>query len=605
VHGMITATSGVTASNPFGVWVFNYDMEMEMTPGTWTPVKNSANASTGTLQAREVNGQPELLMFENIAAGTGPGSFSDEVAVAVRYNAGSTTVGQANIHDTQAYDPGTGTVTKTTNNALAFNTNLAYIGKDTNGDSTIDSSICRDRVNFTDHVFRYNLYYATAGTVNGQVVTAGQRVNLKTGFPFTTSTGINGFAGVWGAWLDDGTALNDNDVINRIDNFTSGATSQVTAHVTNGRLEKQVIVSQTIADMVGIDFQYDDSNSGTSYKAHFDPTSGHLMATATITWGGDGLSETPLSPAVDLTDGSNAADMFINLYPFGFGNNHSLQLAPNTAPTTSTPVQTISTEPVSGGDTALAGSGLTLYCWSGCPTGGNVSVLHDSSGSWVFGTSNQTYTATSASGVITITDDSNNTAVTGNSSNQVNMWQLTTTAVAPWNSSASTTQYNYSAGNPWDTMVTFTNNADSSVVQFDRPLTFSSYTHATANDRNGDTTYNGTHFPLSFDGFGIQGFPWIPDPDGTGWMLSAVDLKDGIQLTDDASNLYVVRGVEIQQVPNMVTNGTCTTAGLSTAGILANLTLPTSADMTAVPMVWTDIPTVTGGPRVVEGVLQY
>ncbi len=445
--------------------------------------------------------------------------------------------------------------------------------------------------------------------MKGKAVVAGQRVKLNTGFPFTTATGQHGYAGTWGAWLDDGTALADGAVVNRMDNFKAGTTSKVTAHVTSGRLDKQVTINQTIADIAGIDFQYNDysQSTPTTYKVHFDKISGRLIATATINSSSNSYSATPLNPTKDLTSGTNLSPLSINVYSFGSGNSESLQLPANTPTTLTTVVQTTSTEAVSGGDPVLAVSGgLALYCWSNCPVGGATGNYDQTSG-WTPGTSSHKYiAASSANGIVTVTDPAAGNAVTGSASNQVSIWQLTTSTTAPWNSATTgpVTQYSYSAGGQWDTMVTFTNNSNGSVVKFDQPLRFK-YAHKTANDRNGVATYNGKTFPLTFDGFQLQGFPTMPDSHGNGWMLSAVNLKDGVSLTDSNSIKYVIRAMGIQQVPDWATATACTKAGLSTAGISTNLVLPTSAAMTAVPTKWTDKPAVTTGPRVVEGVLQY
>jgi hypothetical protein len=83
----------------------------------------------------------------------------------------------------------------------------------------------------------------------------------------------------------------------------------------------------------------------------------------------------------------------------------------------------------------------------------------------------------------------------------------------------------------------------STPLTFDQPLTFD-YTHSTANDRNGDATYDGKKFLLRYQGEGhIDGFPWDQvDRDGDGdpdMWFPQVSLKDNVQLTDGVTNYRV------------------------------------------------------------------
>jgi hypothetical protein len=102
--------------------------------------------------------------------------------------------------------------------------------------------------------------------------------------------------------------------------------------------------------------------------------------------------------------------------------------------------------------------------------------------------------------------------------------------------------YQYRMGpNNWDKLVLA--KLGSTFLEFDNPLTFA-YTHSTANDRNGDSTYNGKKFLLRYQGEGhIDGFPWDQvdrDGDGTPDMwFPQVSLKDDVQLNDGVTNYRI------------------------------------------------------------------
>jgi len=82
--------------------------------------------------------------------------------------------------------------------------------------------------------------------------------------------------------------------------------------------------------------------------------------------------------------------------------------------------------------------------------------------------------------------------------------------------------------------------ASGQLAAFDPPLTFT-YTHTTANDLNGDNTYDGKPFSLTYDGFELR-VPGIFDADSQSWT-PAINLKDGTVLSAGETN-YVVKAVE-------------------------------------------------------------
>ena len=601
VHGTVVATKGASQSNPFGEWIMNWDFEMtDPMTGKWFAGRSSGAAASGAIKAQvTASGSPELLYYE--------GEFGWNQAAVIRFAPGQKTNGTALVKQTYnpALDP---TNTGGANNGvqvfgdygIAFDAN--YVLTQNNQTNT---STCRSRTQFTDSVMQYGLYHAAAGQWKGKAVSKGQRVNLNVGFPFTVTRNqggqnvqIDGWASNWGVFLMDGTPLQDLEKVQRVTNFATGATQQLTAYVSKGAMNRTTVKQVPISQLTGIDFDYWDSTAKTEYRARFNATTGHLEGVATITWGQTGPQETALNPAVDLTPGTNLSPLDIYLWPMGgfSASRYVLHLPANTAPTTLTTVNTTTYERVDVSDPALQGLGLTLWCWNSCPVGGSPGTLHPVmvNGTWM----GYAYTAQVVGHHLQLIDNATNQPVTGSQQNPVYLSQLTTSSTAPWAQGVApaTTQYDFqSDGQSWSQTVAFVD-ANGQAVTFDKPIAFS-YTHSQLNDRNNSATYANQTFNLVFDGYNLMGFPFKLNQNG--WFESAVSLKDGVTLTDAAGNAFVVKALDVMQTPNTTPNG-CTGLGAPTG-----LTLPTSALPQAVNFAWAAKPAVTKGPRVIDGVVQY
>ncbi|MFQ5432732.1 MAG: hypothetical protein ACE5EN_09525, partial [Nitrospinota bacterium] len=130
---------------------------------------------------------------------------------------------------------------------------------------------------------------------------------------------------------------------------------------------------------------------------------------------------------------------------------------------------------------------------------------------------------------------------------------------------------------------------------FSAPLQFL-YTHLTANDYDGNATYNGKKYLLEYHGFGdLGGIPWVGDSSGRWNPLFGI--KSGTVV--GASNQYKLKALEGEQRPKTVATSVCTSAPLT-------ISRPTAATLT-----WSDPslsigtkPTVTSAPAVVKGVIQ-
>jgi hypothetical protein len=111
-----------------------------------------------------------------------------------------------------------------------------------------------------------------------------------------------------------------------------------------------------------------------------------------------------------------------------------------------------------------------------------------------------------------------------------------------WNIFDADVYYQWSASvtQTWSQFTTVSDDSGT-LVAFDKPLSLL-YTHETANDANGDSTYDGKKFKIEYDGSPLQ-VPWKFDPDTGDWW-PIINLKDGTVLTDSDGNSYVVKGVE-------------------------------------------------------------
>ncbi len=117
--------------------------------------------------------------------------------------------------------------------------------------------------------------------------------------------------------------------------------------------------------------------------------------------------------------------------------------------------------------------------------------------------------------------------------------------------------YSWSTGSEEWNRLTVLKDSDGDYVSFDAPLKFT-YTHATANDINGDSTYDGKTFTLEYDGFSLQ-VPWAYDADEDEWN-PMINLKSGVTLGD--SDQYVVKIVEAGLVMSQISD-TSVASGLT------------------------------------------
>ena len=112
----------------------------------------------------------------------------------------------------------------------------------------------------------------------------------------------------------------------------------------------------------------------------------------------------------------------------------------------------------------------------------------------------------------------------------------------------------------------------------------------------------------------LYGLPWTCSTDGENFVANsgsncssalywrpAEKLADGTAITDNGSNIYVTKASQSMKV--MATDiGNC--SALSLTDTVSDYPALTSGDITDVSVTWSDKPTVTAAPSVIDGVLQ-
>jgi hypothetical protein len=109
-----------------------------------------------------------------------------------------------------------------------------------------------------------------------------------------------------------------------------------------------------------------------------------------------------------------------------------------------------------------------------------------------------------------------------------------------WQAHEAEVFYTWNTGaDEWNQYVTVID-GDGNFVSFDAPLSFA-YTHSTANDINGSSTYDGKKFRLEYDGFSVN-MPWEYDENSDEWQ-PLINIKDGTLMGLTGSE-YAIKGVE-------------------------------------------------------------
>lgn len=622
----LTATDGVSSDLPFGAFSMNFRGEGDTGLLSDGPASGTtATTMVGTLIATATGGGEPKFQFIEASGDAVPGvtgmGFERASRATVVLGAANGSVGTAQTEFSESMS-GPGGFDAYARFGVDFDADFFLRGKDTDENGTIDASVCTARDDFTNYVWRYNLYHLNDGTYNGQAVSAGDRVNMNGGFPFTYVDGSetkDGFVGYWGVWTESGN-VSDGTTITRF-NYDTDTTSNYTVNVSAGKLVQRDAQSLLLSELDGGTFEAWGDLGGqgfpqdSGYEAWVVSLSGgNFSITGGLTWGESGPEVTAVGPfAISLSDGD-----FLDLWSEPLGGmviyiHDSADLTPE--------VTFYEQSFVMPDDALLSGGSLTLYCFEQCPIGG-VGTNPSSYGDIFYATAPNvgtpyTYTLTSSGGKLVLTDDTAAAAVDfsgldlsgiGQDWGAMSGAMVTDTSglTGVYDAWGADTTFQWETGpNEWNQLVTVTDGSGN-VASFDQPIKLR-YTVDPGDDQNGND-YAGDTFLLEYGGNGdLWGFPWTSDSLGESdferWYPQ-VNLKNGVLLADGSGNQFVAKALEVEQTLNADPAG-C--AGLSVSGLFADasLALLESSDIGSVGLTWAGRPTpANSAPAVIEGELQ-
>lgn len=649
-------TEAVSESNPFGKFTLNFKGVVDASvfggsSGAEVPIMKGA-----LFTVSNDSGKPEFK-FINVAGAAMGGfnsslDFSREESSHVLLNDANGNTGQAMTYtaESRSYDDdmnsGTPDVTESRSDAFAVAFNTANFLREANSsDDTKDETVCTSRTDFNSNVWRYNLYHAADGTFNGKTVTAGQRVELDSGFPFTYD-GKYGHVGYWGMWYEGGD-LPDGTTIKKVD-FSTGTSTDYTVNIAPGRLVHRQASQEALSQYQGYEFNYWGQHPVYStYSGQFHVTvnsDNDFVITDVFTWGENGpVTSTTIdhdyntsTPEVDVAATITLNDgQYMWLWSDALGGNITYVNDASVTDASLRQVTLYSQDYVLPTDSMFgSGNSVTVYCYEHCakgglvqsggPTGYNVGSMTSQDelfyppitiSDWstmppTMSSPPYAYTVEKSGGKVIVKDHLGNVV----SANGLDLsalgydWGLNTAEMvistaginAPWDVFQAADSYRWETGsNQWNKQITVVKASDGSYASFDKPLEFN-YTHSTANDANGDDAFDGKKFRLQYGGPGeLWGFPWVEDEGGR-WH-SSITLADQTHLTNGI-NTFVTKGMEKEQTMKDQDISAC--SALSVSGLATTLPLPTTADIGTVSFKLSDKPVVTAAPAVIEGELQ-
>lgn len=581
IHALATMTAEPDAQNPFG----QFSIDFAMTEGLLGAVFQRGVLSAGPA----AGGLAGFTFLVDADRQNGGG----DIQIAVETNP-ARTAGRARVRMT---DWETGVPMQF---LLAFDRDhfARKVGNQVRG---------FDRDSYRVNTWGYNLYWAADGDGHS----AGDRVELESGFPFTfTHQGSKqyGHVGYWGIWSpSEGLPAHGTVVTRETRDGSPGR--HYTVVRAPGRLVHVQRVQVPIADLDGAEFEYWDWPAGDRYQAVYehDELNGWGLFLKTAIWVENTGSWDPIEPPDPILQ---LPGEWLGLWSRTLGGSVSY-----VGGEASAQIQQESyasgDDSIFGGNDSLALYGLT-QCLKPALTAAQVEVgdvwfadqLADSPKLYQF----RRDTRTLMHGGARVGLLPGEVPTTGPFTWGMRSGPLTTTPPedlgiqSAWEMWGLDDYYYWETGhNPWNQYATV-RDGQGRLLTFDPPLGFV-YRHEQQNDANGDAAYAGQSFWLQYGGAGqLWGIPQGDvDVDGDlspdRW-LPLFSLADGTVV--GASDEYVVKAIdsELTMTPTADNLPASLLQALSAA---AQLVLPTLANWT--DPVDRDVPTDLGEPRVVGGVL--
>lgn len=628
IYGKLSATKSVTEKPPYGTFHTDYC---------------GLNGGSGncTTQA-PFYGYAEADGASIAAFQRGSGPYNRYISVKLE---GDTSVGSGRVKLTQYIQDGT-TISAEDSGDWKFSYNTNYFHRaDNNGNN--EQCFDRSSTNADKTSWSYGVYDST-----------GARVQRTSGFPFKTSNDVYGYVGYWGLWTPSGVNLSDGDTVSRVNYQNNQAVmDNYTLVKKEGRLKKLSLKTSTLGVIKNIPFtvfvsqNFTDSGNqartaGTNLELKWDGT--NLIITGVNQ--SNGISPDSRGYSVPIAAIQSMWGWNINGYSQSVGGsitvvtrNGGSFVAPSdtsiVAYRTETVIAPGSTDwptnnlicvadcPKSG--TALSNgmnntnsntaafmdiSGVNTR-WNGSPvsiaaalnyTTASDGLLHDNSGSVAWSSSSAPTNPSFVNGFQSgrMVDSSDTSSVNTMRCDANGSANASGSYYCPSLLGRVATVYVWETGpNSWNKYAGLKSN--NTFINFDPPLALTYTVPSTVS-----TNFAGANVTLRYNEFGdLQGIPGqcvnsvtnekVVCGTNTRWV-SAFSIPAGGEVTDGNTTYYVkplVTEVRLKKVANNL----CTT-----------LTLPTVAD-SALPgsAAWVDptsigaMPSVTGAPRVIQGIVKY
>ncbi|MDQ3233403.1 MAG: hypothetical protein M3Q07_16415 [Pseudobdellovibrionaceae bacterium] len=481
----------------------------------------------------------------------------------------------------------TGLTEMTNSEYLAAFNSSRFLRKDV----AAGTSQCLAKDEFDYNVYRYGLYDATSGS----------RKDLNSGFPVTIEQNgetIYGWAGYWGVWLGEA-AVTDGMTVQRMD-YDTGATTPYTVKASPGKLMKRSKETLALSKLAGVEFNAWDVNGSSIIAYNSSKNAFEKIGTS-----GDYGTTEYLATPVDYTLGKDYGDKFPNNFWSQSLGGSVVVYSDNEGAIVGTNAYYYKEENVTG-----SASNLTLYCYQQCPRGAitssSNSTYDDENMAAVTDWSDQAAMASALKQVYTfnastmeLIDAESGQAVKITDSSTGMTYVMSGALVAaelsnPFGAWEENVYYTWETGtNSWNQYIAL-RDANGQTVAFDSPM-FLKYTHSQANDRSGasGSKYYDKPYLLTYEGFGnLWGIP--SGSDDNGFWKAQFALKDGALLGD--SNQYKVKALDMELAMKQKDLGECGTLATSSPE-LPTISAFKSPNNGA-------IPTLTGAPSVVEGMVK-
>ena len=393
-----------------------------------------------------------------------------------------------------------------------------------------------DKSQFRHRVHRYKLFDAATG----------EEITRNSGLPIEWETdGVrqNGYIGYYGMWTNNGSGqLADGDTVYDLDG------EAYTLLYSRGKLTKHTASSMLLSELTDVELSkwtngQDDivAWNGTQFQkiGYRDNTNGQIV------YYEEGVDDA-YHQTVTFNDWEGAwceaLKAYLRLGSLFAGDNE---------PSDGSTVFFHEERTVS----AAEATDLTLYTWSFTldnPITQSVvdSVMEDQNNYW----SNQAESTFHFSAADMMLYDASDTyevvipsdvTIPDNNNLQggYHIGPLTTTQYNEnnwWQANEADVYYSWNTGeDAWNHYITLVSGAGQAMA-FDAPLSFV-YTHSTANDANGDATYDGDSFRLEYDGFSVN-MPWFFNEDSGEWEPQ-INIADGTVMGPSGTE-YVIKGIE-------------------------------------------------------------